>query len=448
MSDAAGLQRAARVRWQLSGMMALIYMVQGSWWPMLSVHLVDLGVSGRARGWIFATFAMAAIATPLGAGQVADRWMPTQRLLSLIYLGGGVLLAILGLGLTNDPGALFGLFLVYWLLTAPGYGLANSLAFRNLDQPSRQFGGVRLWGTVGWMTVSWLVAGVLAWSGSGLEAVRGTPEIFWVASALSILFAMYCLTLPHTPPLAASAGAGTGSGSGSGSGGRGLDFGEAVRIARRPPVALFLVSAFFVFLTVPFMYQVEPAYLRMRGLSKVWIPVALSINQVVEILALGALPRLITRFGYRGVMLVGIGAWAIHYLVLASNPPLALGLAVLLLNGLAVACFAITGHVFLDGQAPKHLRASTQGFYVLVATGLGSFLGNLLAGEVVSSRGGVNASVFLIPGAINVVVWVVLLRWFHPSASAEEPRTVPPGPSRSAGSLATDAAVRSHPSGS
>lgn len=423
VSDEADSRRAARVRWRLSGMMALIYMVQGSWWPMLSVHLVDLGISGRARGWIFATFAMAAIATPLGAGQIADRWMPTQRLLSLIYLGSGVMLAILGLGLTSRPELLFGLFLVYWLLTAPGYGLANSLSFRNLEHPSRQFGKVRMWGTVGWMTVSWMVAGVLAWSGSSRDAARGVPEIFWVASTLSIIFAMYCLTLPNTPPLAAGAGR------------RGMDLGEAVRIARRPSVALFLVSSFFVFLTVPFMYQVEPAYLRARGLSKAWIPVALSINQVVEILALGALPRLIGRFGYRGVMLVGVGAWAVHYLVLASNPPLALGLSVLLLNGLAVACFAICGHLFLDGQAPKHLRASTQGFYVLVATGMGSLLGNLLAGEVVSSRGGVNSSVFLIPGAINAVVCLVMVRGFHPTSGGEDALPTTSGPAMVTGRL-------------
>lgn len=416
--------RAARVRWRLSGMMGLIYMVQGTWWPMLAVHLEDLGLSGRSRGWIFATFAMAAMATPLGAGQVADRWMPTQRLLSLIYFCSGAMLAILGLGLTSRPETLFALFLVYWLFTVPGYGLANSLAFRNLDQPTRQFGGVRLWGTVGWMVVGWFVAGVLAWSGSSREGARGVPEIFWMASLLSIVFALYCFTLPHTPPLSAGVRRG------------GLDLNEALRFARRPQVSVFLGSAFFVFLTVPFMYQVEPAYLRACGLAKAWIPVALSINQVVEILALAALPRLIARLGTRGVVILGVGAWAVHFLVLAAHPPLWLALSVLLLNGMGVACFAITGQMFLDGQAARHLRASTQGLYTLIGAGVGSFLGNLLAGEVVLSRGGVSASVFLVPGIINGVVLVVLVRWFHPTTHAEEPRPAPAGSTIAASRLA------------
>ncbi len=190
-----------RARWRLSGMMALIYAVQGSWWPLLAVHLRDLGVSGRGRGWIFATMAMAALATPLGAGQLADRLMPTQRLMALIYALGTGLLALLAIGPTKQPVALFLLFLGYWMLTAPSYGLANSLAFRNLPRPSAQFGGVRLWGTIGWMTVGWLVTGVMAWHGSTRDG-QGAYEAFWVASALSLVFAVYCLSLPHTPPLA------------------------------------------------------------------------------------------------------------------------------------------------------------------------------------------------------------------------------------------------------
>src|SRR4051812_39606838 len=67
-----GMGPSGGVRWRLSTMMALVYAVQGAWWPLLTVHLNELGVSGRGRGWIFATMAIASIATPLGAGQVAD----------------------------------------------------------------------------------------------------------------------------------------------------------------------------------------------------------------------------------------------------------------------------------------------------------------------------------------------------------------------------------------
>src|SRR4051794_10679859 len=130
-------------RWRLAGMMALVYAIQGAWWPLLAVHLKDLGISSRGRGWIFATMALASIATPLGAGQVADRLMATQRLLAAIYAVGTGFLVLLAADAIGREGSLFALFLVYWLLTAPSYGLCSSLALRNLARPREQFGGVR-----------------------------------------------------------------------------------------------------------------------------------------------------------------------------------------------------------------------------------------------------------------------------------------------------------------
>src|SRR4051812_20962718 len=71
--------------WRLAGMMALIYAVQGAFWPLLAVHLRDVGVDGRGRGWIFATLSLGSLAMPLGAGQLVDRFMPAQRFLALAY---------------------------------------------------------------------------------------------------------------------------------------------------------------------------------------------------------------------------------------------------------------------------------------------------------------------------------------------------------------------------
>jgi len=55
-----------------------VFGVQGSFWPLLAVHLADLGIAGRARGWIFATLALGSAVVPLGAGQLADRLMATE----------------------------------------------------------------------------------------------------------------------------------------------------------------------------------------------------------------------------------------------------------------------------------------------------------------------------------------------------------------------------------
>src|SRR5262245_55669589 len=106
------------VRRRLAGVMALVYTVQGAWWPLLAVHLRDLGLSARARGWVFATQALAAVVTPFWAGLVADRLMAAERLLALIYVIGTALLLALSVGVTSQAVPLVLLFLVYWLVIA------------------------------------------------------------------------------------------------------------------------------------------------------------------------------------------------------------------------------------------------------------------------------------------------------------------------------------------
>jgi MFS family permease len=421
-----------RVRWQLSGMMALMYAVQGSWWPLFAVHLQDLGISGRALGWIFATYAIGCCAAPLCAGQVADRIVPTQKLLSIIYGLGTGFLVLLAAGTTLQSERLFVLLFVYWLMTAPAYALANSLAFRNLARPREQFGAIRLCGTIGWMSVGWLVSALLAWNGSS-RIGQGTYEAFWVATALSALLAVYCYRLPSTPPLA------TGKLGG-------LALREGLDLVRRPPVAVFLVTAFGVSLSTPFVYQTVPAYLQTLGMPRTWIATAMSLGQVPEIISLAALPWLMKRFGLRTTMAIGIGAWIAYYLILCARPPLAVALVALPLNGVAIACFMVAGQIFLDGQAPAHRRASVQALHVVVTSGIGCLVGNVLAGELVSRAGGISATIFLVPCLLNGVLLVAFLLGFQRGARTKEAIPAAPQPVRFPGtSGALTGAVRLAP---
>src|SRR5262249_31383906 len=152
--------------------------------------LADLGIQGRDRGWIFATLAIGAAAVPLGAGQLVDRLMATQRFLALVSALGTGFLAVLASGWVHSPGGLFGWFPAYWALTARSYSLCNSLAMRNLDDPGREFGRVRLWGTAGWMISGWVVSLAMMASGS-TRAGQGAFEAFGIATALSAVFSIY-----------------------------------------------------------------------------------------------------------------------------------------------------------------------------------------------------------------------------------------------------------------
>ena len=196
------------VRVRLSVMMALIYAVQGAWWPMLALHLGDLGLSGRERGWIFARVSarVAVLHVARGGGRaLVDRLMPAQRYLSLCYGLGTIFLVAVALGFKAEPSILFGLFLAYWLLTAPTYGISGAIAFRNLPRPDAEFGRIRMWGTVGWMAAGWLVSAAMAHSGASRSG-NGAFEAFWIAGTSSaaaggvrLALAQHAATGPRRP---------------------------------------------------------------------------------------------------------------------------------------------------------------------------------------------------------------------------------------------------------
>jgi MFS family permease len=393
----------SRVKWRLSGMMALVYSVQGAFWPLLSIHLGDLGISERGRGWIFATMAIASFAMPLGAGQLVDRLMPTQQFISLTFGLGTFLLALMAWGVSSHVGWLFGLFLVYWLVMAPNYTLSNSIAFRHLTRPDRDFGQVRLWGTVAWMAIGWVVSGVMVYSGS--KVGRGASEAFWIAVGLSAITALYCRTLPDTPPIT-TGGRKTSS------------LGDVSDLVRSPSMPVYLILAFGVSLTTPFVYQVMPNYLRAIGMDRAWVSSAMSLGQWPEVVMLAGLPWLIRRFGYRFTLGLGIAAYAVRFATLAFNPPLWLATAGIPLHGVGVACFTVGGQVFVNRRASDDRKASAQSVNTVVTSGLGSLLGCLLAGEVVAAFPGQFGIIFLVPCAINAGLLLILLLMFRPETVA------------------------------
>jgi MFS family permease len=410
---------------RLSTLMALIYAVQGAWWPILALHLGDLGLDGRERGWIFAAYPIAAVFMSLGAGAVVDRLMPSQRYLSICYALGAVFLGAIALGLQTGTPGLFAWFLAYWLITAPTYGISSAMCFRNLKRPDAEFGGVRLWGTVGWMAAGWAVSALMAKThsrGSG----DGVYEAFWVAAACSSALAVFAIFLPNTPPLAVDD--------------RGGRFGGLGPLLRTPSVLVLLVTSFAVSLTTPLVYQAMPTYYEQLGLPRGWAATAATLGQGPEIAALACLPWLFRRLGPKGTLLIGMGAWLLRFTILALKPPLWLAVASIPLHGAGIACFTVAGQVVFDGYAPRDRRAGAQALYAVATSGLGALLGSIMAGELLARSAGDVGGVFFVPCLIHFGLIGFFILAFRSEARATGRISVAP-PSRSTPREASTPAV-------
>jgi len=134
-------------------MMVLQFFIWGAWLPLIWGYMGGLGFTGTQIAWIGSAFALASILAIFAGNQFVDRTFSAERFLAASHLIGG--LAMLGLFFVRDFWAFFALMLVHSICYVPTISVANSLAFTHLKDARKEFGLVRMGGTIGWIIASW-----------------------------------------------------------------------------------------------------------------------------------------------------------------------------------------------------------------------------------------------------------------------------------------------------
>ncbi|HEY4816542.1 MAG TPA: MFS transporter, partial [Candidatus Acidoferrum sp.] len=178
-------------------MMFLEYFIWGAWYVTLGTWLGQtLHFSGDQIGILSGTTTIGAIVSPFLVGLMADELFANQRLLAVLHGVGGVLLWFAST--QTHFGPMYAILLIYSLLYMPTMALTNALAFRQMKDPSQDFGSIRVLGTAGWIVAGLTISAISRFLVPNAEATA-TP--IRMAAVGSILFGLYALTLPHTPPL-------------------------------------------------------------------------------------------------------------------------------------------------------------------------------------------------------------------------------------------------------
>jgi MFS family permease len=339
--------------------MFLQYGAAGAVVPLFSAHLKGLGFTPMQIAWACGAPPLAGMVAPLVVGQVADRWLPAERCLAVCALLAGAALWILS-GSTT-PSAVFAANFAAWLALGPVITLGTAFSMIHLAAPEKEFGRVRLWGTIGWMVPGWLLG---LWFGHGHSDKADSIRL---ASLLTFALSAYALTLPHTPPRRRASGW--------------LAPVAALRLLRGRAFVVYFVCILGVCVTIPFTSQVTPLLLEHCGVPLSWLPPTLTLGQSMEVASLALLPMLLLRFGVRGTMLLGLGAWATALVILTVGHPVWLVIGSLTLNGLCICCFIVAGQVFVNRKVSGDVRASAQAL-LTVFNSAGLVTGNLLVGWV------------------------------------------------------------------
>lgn len=394
---------------RLSLMMFLQYAIWGAWlpllWPFLRGHrMMEPGQIGN----MFAVGAIGAIIAPFIAGQIADRWFSTEKFLGISHIAGGLL--VWQLAWLDSYWEFLAFSLLYSLVYSPTLPLTNALAFHHMPDRDRDFGKVRLWGTIGWIAVG---IGIGQWllyqyspegaAPASLEAARraGMADAFRLSAMLGLIMGLYCFTLPHTPPSRGKQAYATAEA-----------LGEVVR--KRPLLVLFLLAVpiscihqFYFVHTAEFADRYQS---QAEGLSRTITRVfgvggggLMTIGQMTEIVVLAVIPLFAKRVSRKALLAIGIVAYTLRMALFANAdaiagasgvPAVAVVIAGIALHGLCFGCFIFVAFMVVDEETTPDVRASAQSLFNLVIIGVGVIVGSKIAGWVADwatrERGGMD----------------------------------------------------------
>ncbi|MGX5820129.1 nucleoside permease [Chitinophaga lutea] len=385
------------IRLQLSFMMFLEYFIWGAWYVTMNTYMVtQLQASGQEVGYAYMALAIATMISPFFIGMVADRYFSAQRIMGVLHIAGA---AVLWLSTLTQNTWLFIFFvLLYSLLYMPTIALSNSVAFSRMADPGKQFPAVRTFGTVGW-----IIAGLLI----GYMAIEKTANTFYIAAAASAALGLFCFTLPDVPPkgksgVSASAVLGT----------------EAFVLFKNPSYLVFFIAAVLICIPLSFYYGFANLYLNEAGMENA--AGKMIYGQISEALFILAIPLLLHRIGVKKMLLIGMAAWVLRYILFAygdTGANLWMLYAGIILHGICYDFFFVTGYLYTEERAGAQIKSAAQGLFTFATYGLGMVIGTWFSG-MVADYYMINGarqwqSIWMVPVYIAAVVMIYFMLAFR-----------------------------------
>jgi len=350
---------------RLGLMMFVNYIVWGAWYVTISTYLTQtLHFSGLETGAVFGTVSVACLVSPFFVGLVADRFFATEKVMAVLYAAAAVIMYLLTQVKTFPE--VYALVLLFCLCYFPNVALTNSLTMQQVADPGKDFPPIRVMGTLGWIFIGLVV---------GSMGVEATTTPFLLTAGASLLMCLISLTLlPHTPPKAKGQKVTI-------SAILGLD---TLAMMKDTSFFIFVVASILACIPLTFYFSFTNAYLNEIGVLNA--AGKMTIGQASETLMMLAMPLVFRWLSVRGVLVMGLAAWAIRYLLLANGDTgsgMWMFYIAIALHGICYDFFFVTGQLYTDQKAPAHLRSSAQGFLSFATYGAGMLIGSLLSGSFV-----------------------------------------------------------------
>ena len=289
----------------------------------------------------------------------------------------------------------------------PTLALVNSVAFGQMTNPSKEFGKIRVWGTVGWIVAGLLISYVFSWDSTSAIADGMLRNTFMLCAIASLALGIFSFTLPATPPKAA----------GQKTGLRDVLGLDALALLKDKNFFIFFLSSVLICIPLAFYYQNANPFLTEIGVENA--TGKMTLGQVSEVLFMLALPVFLNKFGIKATLLIGMAAWVIRYALFAfgnADEGLFMLIVGIALHGICYDFFFVSGQIYTDAKAGDRIKSAAQGLITLATYGIGMLIGFAVAGKITDEYTTATShswqDIWLFPAGFAAVVLVIFLVLF------------------------------------
>ena len=393
---------------RLMAMMFLQFFIWGSWYSTGGNYMKNHGMTDVIY-LVYLASPIGSIVSPFFLGMIADRFFPVQRVMGTMHILSGIFVFAAPLAGENSPPIFLSLMFLHMLCYMPTVGLATATAFHLVGDKEKEFPAIRVFGTLGW-----IAAGIVV---SYLLHADTTPAPMYVAGAASLLMGVYSFTLPHIPP----------RGAGKNISVRDIIGLDVLKKFISKPFIVFIAGLLLISIPFASYFAYVPLFLQSAGIPDPAFK--MTFGQMSEVIFLLSMPWFFKRFGIKWVLVMGLFAWALRYGLFSFAAPSGISwimIAGILLHGACYDFVYVASQVYIDQNVAPQFRAQAQGFFVLVAYGVGQGLGTLVAGFIFNTVMEGNSAnpahwqtFWLIPFLFAVLVTVMFAIRFKDSAKME-----------------------------
>lgn len=392
---------------RLSLMMFLQFFIWGGWFVTLGTYLSNtLQANGGQIGMAFSTQSWGAIIAPFIIGLIADRFFNAEKILGILHIVGAVLMFFMYQA--DSFSSFYPYVLAYMIAYMPTLALVNSVSFGQMDDPSKQFGKVRVWGTVGWIVAGLMISYAFSWDSAQSIADGMLKNTFLLCSIASFALGIFSFTLPNTPPQA----------SGQKVTLRDILGLDALALLKDKNFFVFFLSSVLICIPLAFYYQNANPFLTEIGVENA--TGKMTLGQVSEVLFMLALPIFLNRFGIKATLVIGMAAWVIRYALFAfgnADEGLFMLIVGIALHGICYDFFFVSGQIYTNAKAGENIKSAAQGLITLATYGVGMLVGFAVAGAITDTytlNGGSHSwqQVWLFPAGFAAIVLVVFALLF------------------------------------